>query len=61
MSRVRMRIVIEVEPGVEPIAGVLYPPVGAPQAFRGWLEFTQKLEGIRTAAETACGGSCEPR
>jgi hypothetical protein len=42
-------VVLEVEPGVEPITGLLQTPSGGTQPFTGWLELTQLLEAIRAS------------
>jgi len=55
MTRVRIRVALELESGVEPITGILRPPVGDPQPFTGWLELTQLLEAIRASADPGTG------
>jgi hypothetical protein len=37
MPRVRIRVALKLEPGIEPITGILRPPVGDPQPFTGCL------------------------
>jgi hypothetical protein len=49
MAPERIHVALELDPGADPIAGVLRPPAGEPQPFTGWLELTQLLEAIRAA------------
>lgn len=43
-----IRLVIELDPGSDPISGTLQPqPDGEPTRFAGWLQLTQALESIR--------------
>lgn len=44
------RIVLDVDPDVEPIRGFLHPEIGRPLPFTGWLELTRLLERLITQA-----------
>ena len=61
-----IRLLVELDPGVEPIAGVVrQPPSGAPLRFVGWLQLTQTLEALRNATtqrSTSCDShrECDP-
>ena len=44
------RIVLDVDPDVEPIRGLLHPEIGRPLPFTGWLEMTRLLERLITQA-----------
>jgi len=51
MSRSTIRLLVEFDPGVEPIKGVVQqPPNGDPMRFVGWLQLTQTLEALRNCA-----------
>jgi hypothetical protein len=51
MSPSTIKVLLELDPGVEPIAGILQqPPAGDPTPFAGWLQLTQMLEVIRCSA-----------
>ena len=51
MSRSTIRLLVEFDPGVEPIKGVVQqPPNGDPLRFVGWLQLTQTLEALRNSA-----------
>jgi hypothetical protein len=51
MSPSTIRVLLELDPGIEPIAGILQqPPNGDPKPFTGWLQLTQMLEAIRRSA-----------
>jgi hypothetical protein len=51
MSRSTIRLVVDFDPGVEPIKGVVQqPPNGDPVRFVGWLQLTQTLEALRNSA-----------
>ena len=51
MSPSPIRVLLELDPGIEPIAGILrQPPNGDPKPFTGWLQLTQMLEAIRNSA-----------
>jgi hypothetical protein len=44
-------VLIEIDPGHDPIAGVLrQQPAGDLQRFNGWLQLAQALETIRRSA-----------
>jgi hypothetical protein len=40
----RRRIVIEFEPGHDPVAGTISAPSAAPREFCGWLELISTLD-----------------
>lgn len=47
MSAPRIRVLLELDPDHDPIAGVLQQPPGADaKPFTGWLQLTQLLEAI---------------
>jgi hypothetical protein len=51
MSPSTIQVLLELDPGVEPIAGTLQQSTeGDPKPFTGWLELTQMLETIRRSA-----------
>jgi hypothetical protein len=51
MSRSTIQVLVALDPGVDPIAGILQePPDGDPKPFTGWLQLTQMLEAIRRSA-----------
>jgi hypothetical protein len=51
MSPSTIQVLLELGPGVEPIAGILQqPPDGDPKPFTGWLQLTKMLEAIRRCA-----------
>jgi hypothetical protein len=51
MSRSTIRLLVELDLGVEPIAGIVQrPPNGDPVRFVGWLQLTQTLEALRNSA-----------
>jgi hypothetical protein len=51
MSPSTIQVLLELDSGVEPIAGVrLQPSDGDPDPFTGWLQLTQMLEAIRRSA-----------
>jgi hypothetical protein len=46
-----IHVLLELGPGVEPIAGILQqPPDGDPKPFTGWLQLTKMREAIRRCA-----------
>jgi hypothetical protein len=51
MAPSAIQVLLELDPGVEPIAGVrLQPSDGDPDPSRAWLQLTQMLEAIRRSA-----------
>ena len=51
MSPSTIQVQLDLDPDVEPIAGILQPPPdGHPKPFMGWLQLTQLLEAIRHSA-----------
>ena len=51
MSPSTIQVLLALDPGIDPIAGILQqPPDGDPQPFSGWLQPTQMLEAIRGSA-----------
>jgi hypothetical protein len=49
MSSSTIQVLLELDPRIEPIAGILrQPPNGDPKPFTGWLQLTQMLEASRT-------------
>jgi len=50
MSSPKIQVLIELEPGTEPITGTLQQPSsGDRNQFTGWLQLTQLLEAIRSS------------
>jgi hypothetical protein len=51
MSSSTIQVLLELGPGVEPIAGILQKPRdGDPKPFTGWLQLAKMLEAIRRCA-----------
>jgi len=51
MSAARIPVLLELDRGHEPIAGLLQQPPGThAQPFVGWLQLTELLEAIRRSA-----------
>jgi hypothetical protein len=51
MSPSTIQVLLELDPGVEPIAGTLRQSTkGDPKPFTGWLQLTRMLEMIRRSA-----------
>ena len=54
MSPSTIHVLLELDPGVEPIAGILQqPPEGDPKPFTGWLQLTHMLKTIRRSATSS--------
>ena len=54
MSPSTIHVLLELYPGVEPIAGILQqPPEGDPKPFTGWLQLTHMLKTIRRSATSS--------
>jgi hypothetical protein len=51
MSRERQRVMLELDPGSEPIAGRLLPADGAASEFVGYLALIEAIEGVRGGSE----------
>lgn len=45
----RVRLVIEVQPGIDPITGVVRSNLHVEHAFTGWLELSTLIEDILDA------------
>jgi hypothetical protein len=45
----KIRLIIELDPDVDPISGTLQQPHTDPAPFSGWLQLAETLETIRRA------------
>jgi hypothetical protein len=51
MSPSTIQVLLELDPGIEPIAGTLQQSTeGDPKPFTGWLQLTKMREAIRRCA-----------
>jgi hypothetical protein len=55
--RPRRRIVIEFEPGPDPVVGTISAPPAAPLEFCGWLELITTLDREFSADRELSGGT----
>jgi len=46
-----LRILIELDPGTEPLAGRITVPGAEPRAFVGWMELVHAIDRARLSAE----------
>jgi hypothetical protein len=53
VTQPRVRLVVELDPGVEPIQGLLRDESGAEHGFAGWLELTALLDAAGAGREPA--------
>jgi hypothetical protein len=57
----RRRLILEFEPGSDPISGTLLDDYGGGRPFTGWLQLAAALEVALNAAQNEGAGSTSPQ